>query len=191
MNKRTPEELKELIAQKVERIGVKTDALEEFRGDVTLWVEREQLVMVCEMLRDDADLLFDLCRDVTAMDRMLMEENDPRFVNIVHLTSTKFHHCLRLKTFVPEDDCWCPSLVPVWLTANWHERETYDMFGIDYRGHPDLRRILMPDDWEGWPLRKDFPLGGVKSFYYKRDTDPHEGEPEDLIPRIRVQRGDV
>jgi NADH-quinone oxidoreductase subunit C len=191
MNKKTPEELKTLIESKLAPFGDKCAEVTEYRGEISAWIDREALVEVCIALRDDEELKFDLCSDVTAVDRLNLEENDPRFINVVHISSTKLHHRLRVKSYIPEDDCTCPSLVPVWPTANWHERETYDMFGIIYQGHPDLRRILMADDWEGWPLRKDFPLGGVKSFYYKRDTNPHEGEPPDLVPRIRVQKDDV
>lgn len=191
MTKRTPEEYKAFIAEKVAPLGGKITEIVEFRGEVTLWTTREALVDICMFLRDEPDLRFDLCSDITAVDRLQLKENTPRFVNILLLTSVTHHHRVAVKCFVPEDDCWCPSVVGIWPTANWLERETYDFFGIEYRGHPDLRRILMPDDWEGWPLRKDFPLGGVKSFYYKRDTDPHAGEPPDLIPRIRVQKSDI
>ncbi|GAB4311254.1 MAG: hypothetical protein Kow0059_01180 [Candidatus Sumerlaeia bacterium] len=191
MAKRTADEYRALITEKLGLFGEAIGPIEEFRGDVTVWVPREQLLAVCEFLRDDPDLRFDLLSDVTALDRSLLPDNTPRFVNILHLMSIKFCHRLRVKTPVPEDDCWCPSVTSIWPTADWHERETYDMFGIEYRGHPDLRRILMPDGWQGWPLRKDFPLGGVKSFYYKRDTHPHIGEPPDLIPRIRVQDSDI
>src|SRR5690606_11860904 len=100
-------------------------------------------------------------------------------------------HRMRVKAGVPEDDPVIESVYSVWHGADWMERETFDMFGIIFRNHPDLRRILMPEDWEGYPLRKEFPLGGVKSFYFKRSTDPRAGEPKNLVPRIREQLSDI
>ena len=87
----------------------------------------------------------------------------------------------------PEIDSVCD----IWSGANWNERETFDLMGIVFVGHPDLRRILLPDDWEGHPLRKDFPAGGTKSFYFKRDSHPRAGEPEGLVPRIQERDSDV
>lgn len=165
-------------------------AVFEYRGETTVYVARENLVEVARFLRDDSALDFDMMAYCTAVDWML-HKHSPRFEVAYNLFSTRLHHRMRLKAAVPADDCWSHSLWSVWPSCNFMEREAYDMFGIIYRGHPDLRRILMPDDWQGHPLRKDFPLGGVKSFYYKRDSDPHAGEPEGFIPRIRVQEGDV
>jgi NADH-quinone oxidoreductase subunit C len=179
-----------LIGKIAERFGPDAGQITEYRAELTLLVPRESLLETARFLRDDADLRFDVMAYCTAVD-WLMHRRVPRFDMVYHLFSTVHHHRMRLKTHVPEDDCWSPSLYPVWKSCNFMERESYDMFGIEYRGHPDLRRILMPDDWEGWPLRKDFPMGGVKSFYFKRSTNPHAGEPPGLIPRIRVQEGDI
>jgi NADH-quinone oxidoreductase subunit C len=162
-----------------------------YRGELTVALERDAYYMeVMRHLRDDKRWEFNFLCDVTAVD-WLVHGSVPRFDNVVHLYSIRHRHRVRVRVALKEDDLRIPSLVPLWPTADFHERETYDMFGIIYDGHPNLTRILMPDDWEGWPLRKDFPLGGVKSFYFKTDTNPHFGEPEDLIPRIRVQTGDI
>ena len=164
--------------------------ISEFRGEVTARIKREKVVSVCKFLRDEPRLGFNLLSDVTAVDYLLLGIM-PRFDVVYHLFSLTHFHRLRLKAAVPEDDPVIDSVIPVWGTANYHEREIFDFFGIIFKNHPNLTRILMPEDWEGYPLRKDFPLGGVKSFYFKRSTNPHAGEPKDLIPRIRVQKGDV
>ena len=91
-------------------------------------------------------------------------EEEPRFEVNYHLFSTKRYHRLRLKVLLEQDDARVPTVVPVWRTANWHERETFDMFGVVFEGHPDLRRILLPDDWQGHALRKDFPLRGYEPY---------------------------
>lgn len=162
----------------------------EYRGETTLITSRERLEEIARFLRDCPDLQFDVMAYATAVD-YLLQKRTPRFEVVYNLLSSAKHHRMRLKAGVPEDDCWSPSLYGVWKSCNFMEREAYDMFGIEYRGHPDLRRILMPDDWQGWPLRKDFPMGGVKSFYYKRSTQPHVGEGPGSIPRIRVQEEDI
>jgi NADH-quinone oxidoreductase subunit C len=86
----------------------------------------------------------------------------PRFEVVYNLYSIPLMHMIRVRALVPEDDCKIKTVTSVWKGANWHERETFDMYGIVFEGHPDLRRILMPDDWEGYPLRKDYPLKGPK-----------------------------
>jgi len=123
------------------------------------WVvlKRERLVDICRLLKEDASLKFDYLIDVTAVD---YSPKAPRFEVVYQLHSMTHGHRIRLKVPVEEDDASVPSVVRVWRTADWHERETYDLFGIEFTGHPDLRRILMPDDWEGHPLRKDYPLEG-------------------------------
>ena len=126
----------------------------EFRGELTLVVKRDDIVPVCRFLRDDAELSFNFLSDLTAVDR---SGREPRFDVIYHLYSLDKKHRLRLKVKAGEAES-VPSVTSVWSNANWFEREVFDMFGIGFDGHPDLRRILMPDDWVGHPLRKDFPL---------------------------------
>src|SRR5678815_5073257 len=91
---------------------------------------------------------------------------DPRFWVVYELSSSELHHRLRVKVGLPEVDPRIPSVTALFPTADWHERETYDFFGVVFEGHPDLRRILLPDDWEGWPLRKTEELGGVNTRYH-------------------------
>ena len=126
----------------------------EFRGELTLVVKRDDIVPVCRFLRDDAELSFNFLSDLTAVDR---QGREPRFDVIYHLYSLDKNHRVRLKVKAGENET-VPSVTSVWSNANWFEREVFDMFGIGFEGHPDLRRILMPDDWVGHPLRKDFPL---------------------------------
>ncbi len=129
---------------------------DEFRGQTTILLRKEDLIQVCQFLRDDPDLKFDTLLDVTVVD-WLPEE--PRFEVVYHLRSLPRQGFLRLKVLADGNDPRVPTVSPVWPTANWHERETFDMFGIIFEGHPNLARILMPDDWQGHPLRKDHPLG--------------------------------
>ncbi|MBI3737195.1 NADH-quinone oxidoreductase subunit C [Candidatus Sumerlaeota bacterium] len=161
-----------------------------FRDEVTFHVDKRWIVPVIRTLKSDPKLQFDMLSDITAIDYLNLER-EPRFDVVYHLYSLENHHRVRLKAPVGEEDCEIESLCGLWSGANFMEREVYDMFGISFANHPDLRRILMPDNWEGHPLRKDFPIGGSKSFYYKHDTDEYAGEPDDLVPRIRVQEGDI
>ena len=128
----------------------------EFREEVTLRVAKDAWYDVHVFLRDDANARFNFLVDVTAVDYPL---RDKRFDAVAHLYSLEYHHRLRTKASVGEDEP-IASLVPVWGGANWMERETFDLFGVRYEGHPDLRRIMMPEDWEGYPLRKDYPVEG-------------------------------
>lgn len=173
--------------------AVSADALLDailFRDEVTLVVDKQYVVKAIEVLRRNPELAFDMLVEVTAID-YLEVGREPRFDVVYALVSLTHRHRIRLRAPVPEADCHIQSIVPLWKGADFLEREVFDMFGIVFDGHPDLRRILMPDDWEGHPLRKDFPLGGATSFYYKQDTDEYAGEPGDLVPRIRVQDSDV
>jgi NADH-quinone oxidoreductase subunit C len=126
----------------------------EFRGELTLVVKRNDIVPVCRFLRDDPELSFNFLSDLTAVDRLGREL---RFDLIYHLYSLDKNHRVRLKVRAGEAES-VPSVTSVWSNANWFEREVFDLFGIEFDGHPDLRRILMPDDWVGHPLRKDFQL---------------------------------
>ncbi len=130
-----------------------------FRGEQTLWVRRERLRNVCEFLRDAPGLSFKYLSDVTALDHF---PSEPRFETVYHLISLESFTRLRLKVRIPGDAPRVDSLVPVWPGANAFEREVFDLFGIHFEGHPDLRRIVLPDDWEGHPLRKDYPTEGFR-----------------------------
>jgi NADH-quinone oxidoreductase subunit C len=128
----------------------------EAHGDMSVRLERDHLAKVAQFLRDDPALNYLLLENLCGVDYLGVE---PRFEVVYHLFS--FEHCHRvcLKVGVPEDDPTVPTLTDLWPTANWQEREAYDMFGIQFTGHPSLERILMPEDWEGFPQRKDVPLG--------------------------------
>jgi len=127
-------------------------------GELTLFVRREDVVEICRFLHDDPDLAFDHITDVTAVD---FPNESPRFEVVYHFYSIQKKHRIRLKARVPEDDSVIDSICPIWQGANFLEREVYDMMGIVFRHHPDLRRILMTEDYnEGFPLRKDFPVEG-------------------------------
>ena len=133
----------------------------EFRGETTLVVARNVLRGVAERCRSDKDLQFNLLTDATSVDRYPLE---PRFEVNYHLVSIPRSDRLRLQVRLSASDPVVDSLVSVWPGANWLEREIFDLMGIRFEGHPDLRRILMPDDWEGYPLRKDYPVEGYRDI---------------------------
>ena len=137
----------------------------EAHGEVTAVVPREHIFGVCSLLKTAPDAKFDFLADLCGVDRV--SEEEPRFEVNYHLFSTSLRHRLRLKVLLNEDDAHVPTVTGVWSTANWHERETFDLFGVVFDGHPDLRRILLPDDWEGYALRKDFPLRGYEPYSLK------------------------
>lgn len=130
------------------------------RGEVTATVRRESIVEICNFLKTTQS--FDMLADLCGAD--LGPEEDPRFEVNYHLFSTKHYQRLRLKVLLSEDEPNVETVTGVWKTANWHERETYDMFGVIFAGHPDLRRILLPSDFDGYALRKDFPLRGYEPY---------------------------
>jgi len=132
--------------------------VQEFRGETTVHVKKSSIVAVCTHLRDDAASQFDYCSDVCGADAYTPEN---RFEVIYNLYSTALNHRIRVKTFVDESDMHCPSVTSVWPGANWPERETFDMYGVIFDGHNDLRRMYMPEEFEYHPLRKDFPMMGI------------------------------
>jgi NADH-quinone oxidoreductase subunit C len=134
-------------------------------GEITVVVPREHIAAACSFLKTSTDGRFDFLSDVCGVDRGAEEE--PRFEVNYHLFSTTKYHRLRLKVLLNEEDPHVPTVTGVWRTANWHERETYDLFGVIFDGHPDLRRILLPEDWQGHALRKDFPLRGYEPYSLK------------------------
>jgi len=128
----------------------------ESRDDVpTIAVQPPALVSVCQTLRDHPSLQFAICLDITAADHF---PRTPRFDVVYHLVSTSQKLTLRVKVRLEGDAARVPSVSGVWPAANWLEREVWDLFGINFIGHPNLERLLTPDDWEGHPLRKDYPV---------------------------------
>jgi NADH-quinone oxidoreductase subunit C len=132
------------------------------RDEVTVFVDGDELLDSLDRLARDEPLSLDALSSVTATD---WPGRDPRFWMAYELYSSAHRHRLRVKVGLPQDDPRVPSVTSRFPTADWHEREVYDFFGIEFTGHPDLRRILLPDEWEGWPLRKDEELGGVNTRY--------------------------
>ena len=135
------------------------------RGEITYFVAREHLLTLVRALRDDEALRFELCSSVSGVDYLdsggpVATPDRPRLHAVYHLTSMTYRRRIRLEVAVTAEDPHVPSVVAVYPTADWQERETFDMFGIVFDGHPNLVRILMEDDWEGHPLRKDYPIGG-------------------------------
>jgi NADH-quinone oxidoreductase subunit C len=128
----------------------------EFRGETTIVVDSEKIVDACLFFRDTEGLEYNFLEDVTGVDYFPQE---PRFAVCYHIYSMVFNRSLRLKAYVSGDDPRLPSVCGVWEAAAFQEREAFDLLGISFEGHPDLRRILMPADWEGHPQRKDYPLG--------------------------------
>lgn len=132
----------------------------EFRKQAAVTLKKDKILEICRYLHDDSALCFDYLVDVCGVD--YRGRKGKRFEVVYHLYSIKRCHAVRLKAEVPESSLEIDSVTAVWAGANWHERECYDMFGIIFKGHHDLRRILMPEDWEGNPLRKDYPVKGLE-----------------------------
>ena len=152
--------------------------LVRFRDETTIHVKREQLRDVCLLLRDDPRVSLNFLTDLTAID-MLRLRIEPRFDVVALLYSLRNRVRVRIKAGCNDGEP-VPSLVPLWNGANWLEREAYDMFGIIFDGHPNLKRMLLPDDWdEGFPLRKDYPLRGWKEY-------PNYNT-ERTVPRVRTR----
>jgi len=147
-----------------------SDAIEKVvvdRGELTLFIKSSRLLDVAKILRDQ--LRFEMCVGVNGVH--YPEETNRELHAIYSLLSITRNQRIRLEVSVSEKDPHIPSLVEIWAGTNWHERETYDMFGIIFDNHPGLTRILMPDDWSGFPQRKDYPLGGIE-IEYKGATVP-------------------
>jgi NADH-quinone oxidoreductase subunit C len=140
------------------------------RGEMTWYVAREHLPTLARTLRDDPALRFEFCSGVSGVD---YGEGIPQQLHsVTQLLSMTYRRRLRLEVCLELADPHCPSLVSIYPTADWHERETWDMFGIVYDGHPSLTRILMPDDWNGHPQLKSYPLGGIPVEYKGAEIPP-------------------
>jgi NADH-quinone oxidoreductase subunit C len=133
------------------------------RGEITFQVRREHLPVVARTLRDDPALRFELCTGVSGVH--FPEDAGRELHAVYHLRSITHNRLIRLEVTAPDADPHIPSLVSVYPTNDWHERETYDFFGLIFDGHPALTRLMMPDDWQGHPQRKDYPLGGIPVEY--------------------------
>ena len=149
------------------------DAIERVvvdRGELTFHVRAEHLVAVAGRLRDDQALAFELCTGVSGVH--YPADGGRELHAVYHLVSITRNRRLRLEVSVPDADPHVPSLTGVYPTCNWHERETWDFFGLIFDGHPGLTRIEMPDDWKGHPQRKDYPLGGIPVEYRGATVPP-------------------
>jgi NADH-quinone oxidoreductase subunit C len=168
------DELADGLGRALQAAGVQFgDAVERVvadRGELTFHVRREHLVDVARTLRDTPDLAFELCTGVSGVH--YPQETGRELHSVCHLVSITHNRRLRLEVSVPDADPHLPSLTGVYPTCDWHERETWDFFGIIFDGHPALTRIEMPDDWKGHPQRKDYPLGGVPVEYRGAKVPP-------------------
>ena len=159
--------LAEAVGQEVYDAAVERVLVD--RGEITWFVRREHLLTLVRALRDDEALRFELCSSVSGVDYL---GSLTRLHAVYHFTSMTYRRRIRLEVTVGAADPHLPSVTKVYPTADWQERETYDMFGIVFDGHPALTRILMPDDWDGFPQRKDYPLGGVPVQYKGAEIPP-------------------
>jgi NADH-quinone oxidoreductase subunit C len=150
---------KEIIIKKLQESfpDIRFD-VKEYMGELSFTFSKSIIAELCSLLKNDPELLYNLCEDITAID---WGKKQGRFTVVYHIFSMQ-HNCrIVLRTAVEESDCSIDTVSFVWKTANWHEREIYDMFGIHFNNHPDLRRMYMPEEFEYHPLRKDFPLMGI------------------------------
>ena len=152
-------DLKTFIPQKLkQQFPAVQFEVSDYRDELTIKFDKGNIVEACKFLKSDSELEFTWCSDVTAIDWATRKN---RFTVVYNIFSLKHNFRLRLKADVDESKCAIDSVSSVWQSANWQERETYDMYGIKFNNHPDLRRMYMPEEFEYHPLRKDFPLMGI------------------------------
>ncbi len=167
------DEFADEVGNALDRRGITRGAVQQItidRGEITFYVERDELVGLCSTLRDEPSLRFEMCMSVSGVD--YGTDVAQRLHVVYHLLSMTYRRRIRLEVALDVEDAHVPSVVAVYPTADWHERETWDMFGVIFDGHPALTRILMPDDWEGHPQRKDYPLGGIPVEYKGAEIPP-------------------
>lgn len=160
-------------------------------GELTIEVSKENIVQTCQILRDNQDLAFDTIVDICGVDYSTYEGSKPcnsRYASVYHLLSVKNNHRIRIRTWLDDDFPMVDSVVSVWDGANWFEREAFDLLGIIYSGHPDLRRILTDYGFIGHPLRKDFPLVGQVEMRYDANKQRVIYEPVTLEERVNIPR---
>lgn len=160
-------------------------------GELTIEVSKENLVPICQTLRDDQELAFDSVVDICGVDYSTYEgskESKSRYASVYHLISVKNNHRIRVRTWLDSDFPVVDSVVDIWSGANWFERESFDLLGILYSGHPDLRRILTDYGFIGHPLRKDFPLVGQVEMRYDANKQRVIYEPVTIEERVNIPR---
>jgi NADH-quinone oxidoreductase subunit C len=157
---KTPEQIRDQLSQaldvSIEWRGptkeVEEDPKKKWVGDSWLIIPVEKWRQACQLIRDDSELAFDYLRSLSGVDR----PDDQKIDIVIHLLSYKHRHTLVMKTILDRENPQIDSLAEIWPAANWYEREVFDLFGVEVNNHPDLRRLLMPSDWVGHPLRKDY-----------------------------------
>jgi NADH-quinone oxidoreductase subunit C len=167
------DEVADLLTAAMDRRGIPASAVYQTtvaHREITFYVAREHLTSLLWLLRDEPALRFELASSISGVD--YGEGVPQRLHSVYHLTSMTWRRRIRLEVCVDVNDPHLPSAVEIYPTADWHEREAFDMFGLIYDGHPALTRILMPDDWEGFPQRKDYPLGGIPVEYKGAEIPP-------------------
>lgn len=179
-----------------EKVTAKLASVEEVaatvaHGELTIEVSKENLISVCEILKNDVDLAFDMVIDICGVDYSSYEGSRPyqtRYASVYHLLSVSNNHRIRVKTWLDNDFPVVDSVVDIWSGANWFEREAFDLLGILYSGHPDLRRILTDYGFIGHPLRKDFPLVGQVEMRYDANKQRVIYEPVTIEERVNIPR---
>ena len=180
-----------LAARIQERFGDRITDANIVHGELTIIIEKDCIIPVTEALRDDDDLAFEICLDVVGLDYLEYGNGaweGPRYAVVYHLLSIRHNHRLRLKVFVDGNPPIVDSVVGIWAAANWYERETFDMFGIVFEGHPDLRRILTDYGFVGHPMRKDFPQIGQVEMRYDPEQKRVIYQPVSIEPRVNQPR---
>jgi NADH-quinone oxidoreductase subunit C len=184
-----------LAARAAEKFGDAIVETTERLGELTLVLHREQLLRACRILRDDKDFGFEQLIDVCGVDYSAFGEEStqgpkpgPRYAAVYHLLSLRHNRRLRLKVFLDDEMPMVESVVGIWNSANWFEREAFDLFGIVFEGHPDLRRILTDYGFIGHPFRKDFPVSGHVEMRYDPEKQRVVYQPVSIEPRVLVPR---
>jgi len=181
----------QLASRVQERFSTRITATNVEFGELTVELPREHLLSVCSALRDEDAFHFEQLIDVCGVDYLEYGNgiwSGPRFAVVYHLLSIKNNHRIRLRTFADNDMPMVDSVITIWNSANWFEREAFDLFGIVFNGHPDLRRILTDYGFIGHPFRKDFPISGNVEMRYDPEQKRVIYQPVTIEPRMLVQR---
>ncbi len=189
------ESLKAVAVQAEAKFGDAVSRVIAAHSELTLEIKRDQVTKICRQLRDDPDFAFSQLTDLCGIDYLTYRQEaaegrrqGPRFAVVYQLLSLKYNHRLRLRSFLDDELPMVASVVDIWNSANWYEREAFDLFGIVFEGHPDLRRILTDYGFIGHPFRKDFPLSGEVEMRYDAEKQRVVYQPVSIEPRINVPR---